>query len=244
MSFPKGITWRQPAVFAAATLVCTVLAIWAVVAAPVGSFAGVSGLYIAAAVYVPLALWFGVWGCFAGYLSCIFMGLYLGYSVPFVMVWALADFFEGFIPLLIYRSIKAKPTLQLNRPKMTYGLNALLAVDLVGSGAALMLSYTTIFVATFIVGILLLVVQASVEDRKTWITWLIVGVFLASLVSGVFGVGALVAFGFVPASAFTTAFSGRVFGDIIVLATLGTILTVALTPIIMKSRVYVRRFFS
>ena len=244
MSFAKGITWRQPAVFAATTLVCTVLAIWAVVAAPVGSFAGVSGLYIAAAVYVPLALWFGVWGCFAGYLSCIFTGLYLGYSVPFVMVWALADFFEGFVPLVIYRSIKTKPTLQLNHPKMTYGLNTLLALDLVGSGAALALSYSAVFIATFVVGIALLAVQASVEDRKTWVTWLIVGVFLASLVSGLFGVGALVAFGNVPQSAFLSVFGGWVFGDIIVLATLGTILTVVLTPVIMKSRVYVRRVFS
>ena len=45
--------------FVAATLICTVLAIWAVVSAPVGSVAGVSGLYIAAAVYVPLALLHG-----------------------------------------------------------------------------------------------------------------------------------------------------------------------------------------
>ena len=88
MSFAKGITWRQPVVFAAATLVCTFLAIWAVVLAPVGSVAGVSGLYIAAAVYVPLALWFGVWGCLAGYVSCIFMGIYLGYSLPFVILGA------------------------------------------------------------------------------------------------------------------------------------------------------------
>ena len=157
---------------------------------------------------------------------------------------SLADFFEGFVPLLIYRSLKTKPALQLNRPKMTYGLNALLAIDLIGSGAALVLSYSAVFVATFVVGIVLLAVQASVEDRKTWITWLIVGVFLASLVSGVFGVGALVAFGNVPQSAFPTVFAGWVFGDIIVLATLGRILTVALTPLIIRSRVYVRRFFS
>jgi hypothetical protein len=95
-----GISWRQPVVFAVATVICTILAIWAVVLAPIGSVSGVSGLCIAAAVYVPLALWFGVWGCFAGYLSCIFRGVYLGYSLPFVLVWTLADFFEGFIPLL------------------------------------------------------------------------------------------------------------------------------------------------
>jgi hypothetical protein len=53
-----------------------------------------------------------------------------------------------------------------------------------------------------------------------------------------------VAFGNIHLSIFSTVFFGWVFGDIIVLATLGTILTVALTPIIIKSRVYVRRFFS
>jgi hypothetical protein len=41
-----------------ATAVSTVLSIWAVVSAPVAPVLGVSGLYIAAAIYVPLALWF------------------------------------------------------------------------------------------------------------------------------------------------------------------------------------------
>ena len=244
------ITWRQPVVFAAATVICTVLAIYAVVLAPVDAVPGVSGLYFAAAVYVPLALWFGVWGCFAGYLSCVFMGLYLnflgvpGYSLDFVLVWSLADFFEGFIPLLIYRKLKTKPALALKRPKITYGLNAVLAIVLVGSAAALVLSMTEVFIVTFIVGIALLLVQASVEDRRTWLTWLVVGVFLASVVSGLFGVGALAVFGSIPMSIFPTVFFGWVFGDIIVLATLGTILTVSLTPLIIKSKIYVRHFFS
>ena len=139
----RGVTWRQPLVFIVATIVCTVLAIYAVVAAPVDSTAGaatgVSGLYLAAAVYVPLALWFGIWGCLAGYASCVFMGLYLnslgvpGYTLDFILVWSLADFFEGLVPLLIYRSLKTKPTLKLKRPKLTYGLNALLIAVLVCS---------------------------------------------------------------------------------------------------------------
>jgi hypothetical protein len=88
-AFPKTVTWRQPIVCAVATVICTVLAIWAVVAAPVGQspVAGVSGLYIAAAVYVPLALWFGIWGSIAGYFSCVFMGIYSGMPLPFVLVW-------------------------------------------------------------------------------------------------------------------------------------------------------------
>ncbi len=246
VAFSRGITWRQPLVFLAATAVSTVLAIWAVVAVPVESspVPGVSGLYIAAAVYVPLALWFGVWGCLAGYLSCLFMGLYFGYSLDFVLVWSLADFFEGFVPLLIYRSLKMKPILSLKRPRLTYGLNSLLAVNVVVSAVALVLSMTTVFIATFVASIAFLVIQAVLEDRKTWVTWLLVGVFLASVVSGVFGVGALAAFGNIPWSVFPTVFFGWVFGDIIVLATIGTILTIAFTPYIMKTQVYVRRFFT
>ncbi len=256
MAKPKfsRITWRQPVVFVVSTIVCTVLAIWAVVAAPVGSSAGaatgVSGLYLAAAVYVPVALWFGIWGCLAGYVSCVFMGLYLnaigvpGYTLDFVLVWSLADFFEGFVPLLIYRSLKTKPKLTLKRPKLTYGLNALLILVLVCSAIALVQSYTELFIATFAVSILLVLVQAVVEDHKTWLTWLPVGVLLASVVSGTFGVGTLAAFGSIPMAIFGTVFFGWVFGDIIVLATLGTLLTVIFTPFIVRSKIYVRRFFS
>jgi hypothetical protein len=243
--FNRGITWRHPFVCAITTAVCTVLAIWAVVAAPVSSpVPGVSGLYIAAAVYVPVALWFGVWGCFAGYLSCIFMGFYLGMPWEFVLVWSLADFFEGFIPLMIYRSLKLKPATQLKRPKITYGLTALLALDVIVSAVALVNTLSEVFIATFIVGITVLIVQAAIEDRKTWITWLVVGVFIASIVSGIFGVGAMLAFGDIPIEIGSTVFFGWVFGDIIVLSTIGTILTIIVTPYIMKTRVYVRRFFS
>lgn len=241
----RGINWRHPVVCAITTVICTVLAIWAVVAAPVSTpVPGVSGLYIAAAVYVPVALWFGVWGCIAGYLSCVFMGFYLGMPLEFLLVWSLADFFEGFVPLMIYRSLKIKPITQLRRPKVTYGLSALLAVNVVISAYALVNALSEVFIATFVAGIGVLIVQAAIEDRKTWITWLVVGVFIASVVSGIFGVGAMLTFGDIPAELFSTVFFGWVFGDIIVLSTIGTILTITLTPYIMKTRVYVRRFFS
>jgi len=249
VSRPKlgsGLSWRQPLVFAAATAACTVLAIWAVISAPVdqASALGVSGLYLAAAVYVPLALWFGVWGCLAGYLSCLFMGFYVGLPLPYLLVWALADFFEGFVPLLIYRSIKMKPATQLKHPKVTGGLSVLLIVDVVVSALALVYGTTEVFIATFVVSILALVVQAAFEDRKTWFTWLFAGVFVASLVSGVFGVGAMAAFGVIKMGAFSSVFFGWVLGDIIVLATVGTVLTITLTPYLMKTRAYVHRFFS
>lgn len=244
--FSKGVAWRRPLVFVTATALSTVLAIWAVIAVPVGnSFVpGVSGLYIAAAIYVPLALWFGIWGCLAGYLSCVFLGIYSGFSLEFILVWSLADFFEGFVPLLIYRTLKMKPVLNLKRPKLTYGLNSLLAVTAVVSAAALVMSMTAVFIATFVAAIAFLIVQAAIEDHKTWITWIIVGVLVASVVSGIFGVGALVAFGNIPQSTFPTVFFGWIFGDIIVLATIGTMLTIAFTPYIMKTKIYVRGFFS
>ena len=241
--FGRGVTFRQPIVCVAATAVCTVLAIWAVVSAPVSPVPGVSGLYIAAAVYVPLALWFGVWGSIAGYLSCVFMGLYFGYSLEFVLVWALADFFEGFVPLLIYRKLKLKPA-GLKKPSLTYGLTALLVIDMVISAAATIFTLPEVFVFTFVAGIAILMLQAAVEDRKTWIIWLVVGVFAASLISGVFGVGALAAFGSIPMAIFPTVFFGWVFGDIIVLSTIGTVLTIVLTPYVMKTRAYVHNFFS
>lgn len=248
------ITWRQPLIFAAATLICTILAIYAVVATPVGSDAGavtgVSGLYLAAAVYVPLALWFGVWGCMAGYISCISMGLYLNsigaanYSIEFLLVWSLADLFEGLVPLLIYRSLKNKPLLNLKRPKTTHTINAALLAVLIISSLALVYSQTAVFIATFIASITLVIIQGLVEDRKTWLPWLPIGVVLASIVSGTFGVGALAAFGAIPWEIFLTVYFGWVFGDIIVLATLGTVLMVVLNPFIVKSKIYVHRFFS
>jgi hypothetical protein len=237
------VTWRQPLVCALATVVCTVLAIWAVVAAPIGLAPGVSGLYLAAALYVPLALWFGIWGCIAGYLSCIFMGIYLGMPLPFLLVWALADFFEGFIPLLIYRRLKLKPA-NLKKPKLTYILSVFLVADLVVSAVSATLAISSIFLLTFVFGIGALGVQAAFEDRKTWITWLFVGVFLASVFSGLFGVGALAAFGNIPWSISPTVFFGWVLGDIIVLSTIGTVITIVFTPLIAKTKVYVHDFFS
>ncbi|MGE5556309.1 MAG: hypothetical protein ACM3UY_08645 [Methanocella sp.] len=250
----RGITWRQPLVFVVATIVCTVLAIYAVVSAPVDSAAGaatgVSGLYLAAAVYVPLALWFGLWGVMAGYVSCVFMGLYLGslgvpgYTLEFILVWSLADLFEGLVPLLIYRSLRIKPTLKLKQPKATYALNGLLLAVLVSSAFFLVYSYATLFIVTFVLSIVLVLVQALIEDRKTWLTWLPIGVLLASVVSGAFGVGAMAAFGMIPWEAFQGVFFGWVFGDIIVLATLGTVLTVVLSSYIVKSKIYVHRYLS
>ena len=44
--------------------------------------------------------------------------------------------------------------------------------------------------------------------------------------------------------AFPTALFGWVFGDIMVLMTIGTVLTLVVTPYLMKTVIYVREFFS
>lgn len=240
----SGVTWRQPVVCVIATIVCTVLAIWAVIEAPVEPAPGVSGLYVAAAVFVPLALWFGVWGVLAGYLSCIFMGLYVGYTLEFALLWSLADLFEGLIPLLAFRSLKVEPNYRLKKPKITYGLTALLVATFIVSALATAQTLTEVFVSTFFVGIAIMVLQALVEDKKTWIMWIVFGVFVASIVSGVFGVGALAGFGEIPITIFPTVLFGWVFGDIIVLSTIGTTLMVTLTPAIKRTRAYVKGYFS
>jgi len=240
----QGVTWRQPTVCVVATIVCTFLAIWAVIEAPVAPAPGVSGLYVAAAVFVPLALWFGVWGVLAGYLSCIFMALYVGYTLEFALVWSLADLFEGLIPLLVFRALKVDLNYQMKKPKITYTLTALLAVTFVVAALATVYTLTEVFVASFFVGIAIMAAQAVLEDKKMWSMWIIFGVFVAGLVSGLFGVGALAGFGDIPMEAFPTVFFGWVFGDIIVLTTVGTILMVTLTPVIKRTKAYVRGYFS
>ncbi|PVX24387.1 MAG: hypothetical protein CW716_10180, partial [Candidatus Bathyarchaeum sp.] len=176
-----GITWRQPVACAISTIACTALAIWAVIEAPVPPAPGVSGLYVAAAVFVPLALWFGVWGSIAGYLSCVFMGLYVGYTLEFALVWSLADLFEGLIPLLAIRALKVDLNYDFKKPKITYGLTALLMTVFVVSAAATILTLTEVFIVTFVAALALLIVQTLVDDKKTWSMWIIFGVFVASV---------------------------------------------------------------
>ncbi|MFZ7137653.1 MAG: hypothetical protein ACOWW1_04455 [archaeon] len=240
----KRATWRQLIVCITATILCTVLAIWAVIEAPVEPAPGVSGLYVAAAVFVPLALWFGIWGVVAGYLSCILMALYVGYTVEFAVVWSLADLFEGLIPLLVFRSQKIELHYNFKKPGITYALTGLLIVTFVVSALATVWTLTEVFIATFFAGLLIIIAQATVEDKKTWIMWIIIGVFAASIASGIFGVGALAAFGEIPLDIFPTVLFGWVLGDIIVLATIGTTLMVIFTPVIQRSRVYVKGYFS
>ena len=236
--------WIKIAVFAIATVVCTALALWAVVLAPVNFAPGVSGLYIAAAVYVPLALWFGVWGVLAGYLSCVVLGLSIGYSPGFTLLWSLGDMFEGLVPLMAFRLLKVEQNYHLKKPAITYGLTGLLVATFVIAATAMILNLTEVFIATFFVGIAVMTVQALFGDKKTWGMWIIFGVLIASFISGVVGVGAMAGFGKTSMAEFPTALYAWVVGDIIVLATIGTALMVSSTSAIKRTAAYVKAYFS
>ena len=172
------------------------------------------------------------------------MALYVGYTLEFALVWSLADLFEGLIPLLAFKALKVDLNYRLKKPKITYTLTALLAVTFVVAALATVYTLTEVFIASFFVGIALMVIQTILEDKKTWSMWIIFGVFVASLVSGLFGVGSLAGFGDIPMDAFPTVLFGWVFGDIIVLTTIGTILMVTLTPTIKRTKAYVKNYFS
>ncbi len=248
--------------FALATAVCYVLAVFAVIAAPVPPAPGVSALYIAAAVYVPLAIWMGMWGCLAGYLSCFFLGLVpSGYSPLFSFVWSWCDFLEGLMPLLFFRLLRIDPDFSVKKPKFIKVM-----APLVVTGAGLVIvgalinyylgvfghPFTTIALALMYCGIVLaiigIVIGALAGDVKTWVTYIISGIVLASVVSGLWGAGTLCLvpglsplYGKAP---FTIVFTGWVIGDMIVLSTIGTALLVTLTPLIKRTPIYVRGWFS
>ena len=87
-----GVNWKHLVVTIFATLAATILALFAVIAAPVEPFPGVSGLYLAVAIYVPLSLWLGGWGVLAGYFSCVILGFVQGFG-GWSFYWAIADLF-------------------------------------------------------------------------------------------------------------------------------------------------------
>ncbi|MEM0087595.1 MAG: hypothetical protein QXK85_01355, partial [Thermofilum sp.] len=95
----KRITWAHIVTFVLATAVSYVLAVVSSMIFPVLGAPGVSALYVAAAIYVPLGVWMGMWGALAGYLSCFFLGLYpSGYTLIQSFIWSWADFIEALVP--------------------------------------------------------------------------------------------------------------------------------------------------
>jgi hypothetical protein len=199
----RPITWMHLVTFALVTGVCTVLAIFAVIAAPVPPAPGVSGLYIAAAVYVPVSLWFGIWGALAGYVSCVLLGIYTGMPLPFLFWWSLADFFEGIVPLTAFRIFRIDPEFKIKKEKRTAYtiIMILLIIDLIvaafatanpaiGQAAPVAiggLTFGLILLLSFILAVILMIALIIITRSISWVFYTIFGVLAASIVSAIIG---------------------------------------------------------
>ena len=243
------ITWQHLVVTALATGVATILAIWAVIGAPVAPFPGVSGLYIAAAIYVPLSLWLGLWGCLAGYLSCLILGFISGFGL-WSFYWSLADFFEGLVPLLAFRLFKADVDLgkNLKRKRDLYIILGLLVVDLIIAAIATLMTiynpglWGNVWFWTLIIAVVLLENMFLIHPNLSWLLYVVFGVFGAAIVSALFGISGIVFMGIVPPEFFWIGVLGWFAGDLIVLSAIATPLMVALTGKIKETSFFVEKW--
>ncbi|MHA1651222.1 MAG: hypothetical protein ACTSYB_13595 [Candidatus Helarchaeota archaeon] len=241
-----GVTWRHYVVTALATGVSAILAIYAVIIAPVAPFPGVSGLYLAAAVYVPLSLWLGMWGCFAGYFSQLILGFVATPFGVWSLLWSFADFLEGFVVLLAFRIFKADVDIgaDLKRPTTVKILLGALVANLIVAAVATALALTTLWIITLIITIGLLIAMYIVNPSRSWLIYVIFGIFVAALVSAIVGISIPILGGFAPVEGFWVGLIGWFAGDLIVLAAISTALMVTLTGYIKKTSVFVEGWFS
>ncbi len=238
------VTWQHLVVTALATGVATILAIWAVIGAPVAPFPGVSGLYIAAAIYVPLSLWLGLWGCLAGYLSCLILGFVSGFGV-WSFYWSLADFFEGLVPLLAFRLFKADVDLgkNLKRKRDLYIILGLLVIDLIVAAVATAVpGLETLWFWTLIIAVVLLENMFLIHPNLSWLLYVVFGVFGAAIISALFGISGIVFIGIVPPEFFWIGVLGWFAGDLIVLSAIATPLMVSLTGKIKETSFFVEKW--
>ena len=197
----RPITWVHLVTFAIVTGLCTVLAIFAVIVAPVPPAPGVSGLYIAAAVYVPVSLWFGIWGALAAYVSCILLGIYTGMPFLFLLWWSLADFFEGLVPLAAFRLFKIDPEFKIEK-RTTYNIiMILLIIDLIiaafatanpaiGQASPITIgghTFGLILLLSFILAVVLMIALIIITKSISWFFYTLFGVLAASVVSAIIG---------------------------------------------------------
>jgi len=257
----KRVTWAHIVTFVLATAISYVLAVVSSLIFPVLGAPGVSALYVAAAIYVPLGIWMGMWGALAGYISCFFLGLWpSGYTLIQSFIWSWADFIEALAPAAIFRLFKVDPDFSVRRgwaakafpPLIALGSIILLlgVVVQVLWGATLGEPFTTIYVYSVYTGLALALIGVllglMVGHRKTWAAH-IAGVILASLLSGIWGAGTLTLWNLpppLPAELFWPVFTGWVAGDLIVLSVISTALLVALTPVFKRTGLYVEGWWA
>ncbi|PLJ78224.1 hypothetical protein [Infirmifilum sp. SLHALR2] len=256
----RRVTWAHIVSFVLATAIAYVLAVLSSLIFPVLGAPGVSALYVATAVYVPLGVWMGMWGALAGYFSCFFLGLYpSGYTVIQSAIWSFADFIEAFIPALIFRLLRVDPNFAVKRGKAAKlfpvfvslgSIILILGIVVQVLWGALGEPFTTFYVGSVYTGLALAVVGIVlgllVGDAKTWGAYT-AGIILTALLSGIWGAGTLTVFNFpppLPAELFWPVFTGWVIGDLIVLSVLSTPILTALTPIFKRTGLYVEGWWS
>jgi hypothetical protein len=246
MSVSTGVTWRHICITIIATLISSLLGIYAVIAAPSGPSPGVSGLYLSAAIYVPLSLWLGIWGCLAGYFSQLIVGFIVTPFGPWNLLWALADFFEGLVVLLAFRYFKTDVDIgaELKRPNSLKIILAGLLVNLVIAAIATIFNLLLILIITLIVAIGLSVVMYILNYSRSWAIYVIFGIFVASIGSAIIGVGIPILGGIAPIEGFWSSVFGWFAGDLIILASISTILMVFFTRYLKKSSIFVKNWFS
>ncbi|AKG38650.1 MAG: hypothetical protein ACP5II_02440 [Infirmifilum sp.] len=259
-AFKRGVTWAHIVTFILATAMAYVLAVLSSLIFPVLGAPGVSALYVASSVYVPLGIWMGGWGALAGYLSCLFLGLYpSGYTLYQSVIWAFADFIEAFIPALLFRILRIDPDFTVKR-----GAAARLFPVFVSTGFIILIlgiiiqvllgslgePFTSIYVASVYTGLGLAVIGIMlgllVGDAKTWGVY-IASIILTSVASGIWGAATLTLYNVpppLPAELFWPIFTGWVIGDFIVLSVLSTGILTALTPIFKRTGLYVEGWWA
>lgn len=242
-----GVTWQHLVVTALATGDAALLAIYAVIIAPVAPFPGVSGLYLAAAIYVPLSLWLGMWGCIAGYFSCVILGFV---ATPFgavSFIWSIADFVEGLIPLAAFRLFKADVDIGVNlkRKKELYILLGVLVVNLILAALATAIpGLEILWIVTLIIAIVLIIGMYVLNPSKSWLLYVVFGIFGAAIGSALIGIAVPIAFGYGSWDAFGVGVIGWFAGDLIVLSAIATPMMVYLTGKIKETSIFVENWFS
>jgi hypothetical protein len=241
-----GVSWRHLVVTAIATGVATLLAVYAVIVAPVAPFPGVSALYIAAAIYVPLSLWLGLWGCAAGYFSCVILGFISGFGI-WSFYWSLCDLFEGLIPLLAFRIFKADVDIgaNLKRKNVLYIILGFLVVDfIIAAIATAVPGLSILWIITLVVAVILIIAMYIINPSKSWLLYVVFGIFGAAIVSALFGISGIVFVGFAPPEFFWFGVIGWFVGDLIVLSAIATPLMVTLTGKIKQTSIFVENWVS
>lgn len=254
----RRLSWMHIVTFAFATAISYVLAVISSMIFPVLGAPGVSALYVAAAIYVPLGVWMGMWGCLAGYISCFFLGLYpSGYTPIQSFIWSWADFIEAFVPALVFRALKVDPDFTAKRPLAAKLLPVFISTGSVSILVGVVIQvlwgqyygepFTTAYVALVYLGTALaaigILMGLLAGHAKTWIAQIVGGIIGSSICSGIWGAGSLTLWNMpppLPADLFWPIFVGWVLGDLIVLSALGTALLVALTPVFKRTGLLVR----